>query len=82
MLLCMPASQKLASRIGSKNFNGSSRLAEIVKFHAILLPNSTDHYLVIGGRDRQQNELLVRRYLNKGKYKFARKRDFRLIFQR
>ena len=26
----------------------------------------SEHYLVIGGRDRQQNELLVRRYLRKG----------------
>lgn len=27
---------------------------------------SSENYLVIGGRDRQQNELLVRRYLRKG----------------
>jgi predicted ribosome quality control (RQC) complex YloA/Tae2 family protein len=28
----------------------------------------SEHYLVIGGRDRQQNELLVRRYLKKGDF--------------
>jgi hypothetical protein len=29
-------------------------------------PSSSENYLVIGGRDRQQNEILVRRYLKKG----------------
>lgn len=33
------------------------------RFHWFI---SSENYLVIGGRDAQQNELLVKRYLNKG----------------
>ena len=44
-----------------------SKIRKPFWFEKFLWFISTENYLVIAGRDMQQNELLVKRYLSKGK---------------
>jgi predicted ribosome quality control (RQC) complex YloA/Tae2 family protein len=55
--------QKRSRHIASNTSAGKRKIAWFEKFHWFI---TTDNYLVIGGRDAHQNELLVKRYLRKG----------------
>jgi predicted ribosome quality control (RQC) complex YloA/Tae2 family protein len=43
-----------------------SKSRKVYWFEKFIWFISSENYLVIGGRDRQQNETLVKRYLKKG----------------
>jgi predicted ribosome quality control (RQC) complex YloA/Tae2 family protein len=45
-----------------------SKIRKPFWFEKFLWFISTENYLVIAGRDMQQNEILVKRYLGKGMY--------------
>jgi predicted ribosome quality control (RQC) complex YloA/Tae2 family protein len=55
--------QKRSRQIGGGNSLGKRKVAWYEKFHWFI---TTDNYLVLGGRDAHQNELLVKRYLRTG----------------
>jgi predicted ribosome quality control (RQC) complex YloA/Tae2 family protein len=55
--------QKRSRQIASNTSAGKRKIAWFEKFHWFI---TTDNYLVIGGRDAHQNDLLVKRYLRKG----------------
>ena len=40
----------------------------MIRFEKFYWFISSENYLVIGGRDQQQNELIVKKYLNDGCY--------------
>ena len=45
---------------------GSAAFLFFSRFEKFFWFISSENYLVIGGRDQQQNELVVKRYLNEG----------------
>ena len=55
--------QKRSRQIANSTNAGKRKIGWFEKFHWFI---TTDNYLVIGGRDAHQNELLVKRYLRKG----------------
>lgn len=52
------------------NYKGKDMLTfffQFGRFEKFLWFISSENYLIIGGRDQQQNEIIVKRYLTQGK---------------
>ncbi|EDQ92617.1 uncharacterized protein MONBRDRAFT_628, partial [Monosiga brevicollis MX1] len=66
-LAIQSAERKTQQQLQQNNVTTAvNKQRKIYWFEKFLWFISSENYLVIGGRDRQQNEILVRRYLKKG----------------